>query len=211
MRRSSLLHAAIFVLVSVGTFFLPVYPCLVEQQAGETYHYILPLPPFLVISNGFYWKETTAGGDWGSTWTYSANPFFLLVLVLFIVGFGIWLWTLDSRAKTKPGSNIERRRARITAICQATAFFNLAGSFIFTSYLIDALYIKGLKEGLGRYIIGPQGAIGERYELSNPPVYPSLYIPYALCVIAVLFGIFYAWLAYKGGPAAGKGGKIGRS
>jgi hypothetical protein len=165
------------------------------------------LPPFLVISNGFHWKETTSGGDWGSTWTNSGNPLFIAVLVAFIVSFGVLLWRLNGRVIAGARATIDRRRARWTAICQAVAFFNLAGLFVFAYDCIYILYMKGLGDGLGRYRVDPPGLTGERYELSNPSVIPSLYIPLALCAIAVFFGAFYLWRAYKVGQADDTGRK----
>jgi hypothetical protein len=208
MRRPSLLYAAILIFVSVGILFIPVYPCLVNEHEGASFppsernsQYILPMPPYLVISNGLHWKEATASADWGIDWTYDANPLFIPLLVAFIIAFGAWLWRLDARAKARGDAPNGRTLVRRTALCQAGAFFDLACLFFFTAGYLDHLYMKGLRVRDWPVGLGRMG-----YEFTNPPVLPTIHTAWALCVIAVLFGVFFLWRAYRAGSTAGTGG-----
>lgn len=199
MRRSSILRAAVFVFVSVGIFFLPVYPCTVNEHEGGSFppfernsQYILPLPPFLVLSNGLHWKEVTPTADWGITWSYDGNLVFIPLLAAVIMAFGAWLWRLDAKAKAGSGALKDRQKEQRTVLFQAGAFFVLAGLFFFT-----ANFIKGIYLGKNAHIKNwPSDWNSFGYASSNPPVYPSINIALALCVLAVMFGVLYLGRAY---------------
>jgi len=186
MDRTAALRIVVFVIVASGLFILPIYPCHVDEHEGgsfpyfvENRHYILLLPPLLVIGNGFQWSEHTPTVDWGITWKYDADRLFVPLIAAVIVASGLWLWLAPSGNGGQADSSKRRRAMQRTAITQAVFFFVLAALFYFTAGYIDGWFFGGV----GR--------------ITNPLARPSIWLARAWCALSVALAVVFLYRAYS--------------
>jgi hypothetical protein len=209
MNRTAALRIIVFVTVAAGLFILPIYPCHVDEREGGSFppfednrHYILPLPPLLVIGNGFQWSESTPTVDWGITWKYDADRLFVPLLLAVIVSFGIWLGLAPGGAGERADSPDRRRAMQNAALMQAAFFFVLAALFFLTAGYIDGLY-SGENSRIKDW---PSGGGSLGYANTNPMVDPSIWLAWAWCALSAVVAVVCLGRAYSLVAAQEEGG-----
>jgi hypothetical protein len=199
MNRTGALRIIVFVTVAAGLFILPIYPCHVDEREGGSFppfeqnrHYILPLPAFLVIGNGFQWSEHTPTVDWGINWKYDADRLFVPLLLGVVAAFGLWLWLAPAGGGEGTDTKAGRRAGQRAALAWAASLFVLAALFYFTAGYVDGLY-----SGENSHIKDtPSGGGSWAYSNTNPMVGTSIWLAWAWCVLSVALAIIFLYRAY---------------
>ena len=202
MMKISVLDAIAFAVLAAGLFLLPIYPCEVNEHEYSSFphyvknkNYILPLPPVLVIGNGFQWSEGTPSVDWGITWEYKANIWFVPLLVANIIFSGICLWIFLRRVTRQGGRVRSRRKLLRISVMKGAFFFILAELFILTTN-----YIHGIYNGPYPHIMNWPPTNGDwALDFSNPNLTITNQLEWAWCYVSIALAlayIIYAILAF---------------